>query len=70
VIVPIVVVTLLDMAAPTFLTAWEEQHIGSSAAGILTATDPLFTALLALWLIRSEVPGRKQLAGLAIGFGA
>jgi drug/metabolite transporter (DMT)-like permease len=68
VIVPIVIVTLLDMAAPTFLTAWGEQHISSSAAGILTATDPLFTALLALWLIRSEVPGRKQLAGLVIGF--
>jgi drug/metabolite transporter (DMT)-like permease len=59
---------VLDMAAPTFLTAWGEQHVSSSAAGILTATDPLFTALLALWMIRSEVPGRKQLAGLVIGF--
>jgi drug/metabolite transporter (DMT)-like permease len=45
-----------------------EQHVSSSAAGILTATDPLFTALLALWLIRSEVPGRTRLAGLVIGF--
>jgi drug/metabolite transporter (DMT)-like permease len=68
VIVPIAVVTVLDMAAPTFLTAWGEQHISSSVAGILTATDPLFTAVLALWLIRSEVPGRKRLAGLVIGF--
>jgi drug/metabolite transporter (DMT)-like permease len=68
VIVPIAVVTVLDMAAPAFLTAWGEQHISSSAAGILTATDPLFTAVLALWLIRAEAPGRKQLAGLVIGF--
>jgi drug/metabolite transporter (DMT)-like permease len=68
VIVPVAVVTVLDMAAPTFLTAWGEQHISSSAAGILTATDPLFTAVLALWLIRSEAPGRKQFAGLVIGF--
>ncbi len=68
VIVPIVMVTLLDMAASTFLTAWGEQHVSSSVAGILTATDPLFTAVLALWLIRSEVPGRKRLAGLVIGF--
>jgi drug/metabolite transporter (DMT)-like permease len=68
VIVPIVVVTVLDMAAPAFLTVWGEQHISSSVAGILTATDPLFTAMLALWLIRSETPGRKQLAGLIIGF--
>lgn len=66
--VPLLLVTVLDMAAPTFLTAWGEQHISSSAAGILTATDPLFTAALALWLLRSEIPGRKQLAGLIIGF--
>lgn len=68
VIVPVLMVTVLDMAAPTFLTAWGEQHVSSSVAGILTATDPLFTAVLALWLVRSEVPGRKQLAGLVLGF--
>src|SRR5437762_7107332 len=68
VIVPVAVVTVLDMAAPTFLTAWGEQHISSSAAGILTATDPLFTAVLALWLIRSEAVDRKRFAGLVIGF--
>jgi drug/metabolite transporter (DMT)-like permease len=37
-------------------------------AGILTATDPLFTAVLALWLIRSEVPNRRRSLGLVIGF--
>ena len=68
VMVPLAVVTVLDMAAPAFLTAWGEQGVTSSVAGILTATDPLFTALLALWLVRSEVPGRKQLTGLVIGF--
>ena len=68
VIAPIIIVTVLDMAAPTFLTAWGEQHVSSSVAGILTATDPLFTAVLALWLIRSEVPDRKRTLGLIIGF--
>ena len=68
VIVPVTIVTVLDMAAPTFLTAWGEQHVSSSVAGILTATDPLFTAVLALWLIRSEVPDRKRTLGLIIGF--
>jgi drug/metabolite transporter (DMT)-like permease len=63
-----VVVTVLDMAAPTFLTAWGEEHISSSVAGILTATDPLFTAVLALWLVRSEVPDRRRTLGLVIGF--
>ena len=67
-VLPVVVVTLLDMALPTFLTAWGEEHVSSSVAGILTATDPLFTAVLALWLIRSEAVGRKRFAGLVIGF--
>src|ERR671936_2984753 len=53
-VLPVVVVTLLDMALPNFLTAWGEEQVSSSVAGILTATDPLFTAVLALWLIRSE----------------
>ena len=65
---PVVIVAVLDMAAPTFLTAWGEEHVSSSLAGILTATDPLFTAVLALWLVRSEVPDRRRLAGLVIGF--
>ena len=67
-LLPVAVVTGLDMAAPTFLTAWGEEHISSSVAGILTATDPLFTAALAFWLIRSEVVGRRQFAGLVVGF--
>jgi drug/metabolite transporter (DMT)-like permease len=67
-VVPLAVVTLLDVALPTFLTAWGEQHVSSSVAGILTATDPLFTALLALWLMRSEAVDRGRFAGLAIGF--
>lgn len=67
-VLPIVAVTMLDMALPAFLTAWGEQHVTSSVAGILTATDPLFTAVLALWLIRSEAVDRKRSAGMIIGF--
>jgi drug/metabolite transporter (DMT)-like permease len=64
----IVVLTMLNMCLPIFLTAWAEQHITSSTAGILIATDPLFTALLALWLIRAEAVSRRQLGGLLLGF--
>lgn len=67
-LVPLLAVAALDMALPTFLTAWGEQHISSSAAGILTATDPLFTAVLAFWLVRSEAVNLKRFAGLVIGF--
>jgi drug/metabolite transporter (DMT)-like permease len=64
----VVALTMLNMCLPIFLTAWAEQHITSSTAGILIATDPLFTALLALWLIRTEAVNRRQLAGLVLGF--
>lgn len=64
----IIAVTLLDMLLPTLLTAWGEQRINSSAAAILTATDPLFVALIALWLMRSEALSRWRLAGLVVGF--
>jgi drug/metabolite transporter (DMT)-like permease len=67
-LLPVAVVALLEMALSTFLTAWGEERVTSSVAGILTATDPLFTAVLALWLIRSEAVDRKQFAGLVIGF--
>jgi drug/metabolite transporter (DMT)-like permease len=66
-VLPVLVVTALDMALPTFLTAWGEERVSSSVAGILTATDPLFTAVLALWLIRSEAVDRKRFTGLLIG---
>jgi drug/metabolite transporter (DMT)-like permease len=64
----VIALTMLNMCLPIFLTAWAEQHITSSSAGILIATDPLFTALLALWLVRAEAVDRRQLAGLVLGF--
>lgn len=67
-LLPAAAVALLDMALPTFLTAWGEERVSSSVAGILTATDPLFTALLALWLVRSEAVSRARFAGLITGF--
>jgi hypothetical protein len=68
VIVPIAVVTLLDMAAPAFLTAWGEQHVSSSVAGNSHRDRPAVHGVLALWLIRSEVPDRRRSLGLVIGF--
>lgn len=64
----IIAVTGLDMAVPTFLTAWGEQRVSSSLAGILTATDPLFVAVLAFWVARSEALGLRRFGGLLIGF--
>jgi drug/metabolite transporter (DMT)-like permease len=38
VMLPVAAVTCLDMALPTFLTAWGEERVSSSVAGILIAT--------------------------------
>jgi drug/metabolite transporter (DMT)-like permease len=63
----IVALAALDVAAPFYLTSWGEERISSSLAGILTATDPLFVALLALRFDAEERIGGRRLVGLLIG---
>lgn len=61
-------VAALDIAAPfTFVTVAEES-ISSSTAGVLVACTPLWVALLAIRVDRSERLGRRQLAGVVVGF--
>jgi drug/metabolite transporter (DMT)-like permease len=64
----IALLAILDVAMPQLLTAWAEQRITSSLAGILTATDPLFVALLAFCVVRSEAIGVFRSIGLLLGF--
>jgi len=52
---------------PFLLIAWAETHISSSLAGILNATTPLFTAVLALAVGKGERPGWR-IIGLFLGF--
>jgi drug/metabolite transporter (DMT)-like permease len=61
------VMAVVTNIAPYFLFAWGEQHITSSLAGVLNATTPLFTLLLAVstHTERLTVP---SLAGLTLGF--
>jgi drug/metabolite transporter (DMT)-like permease len=53
--------------APYFLFAWGEQRITSSLAGVLNATTPLFTLLLAV-STRTERLTLLRLLGLGLGF--
>jgi drug/metabolite transporter (DMT)-like permease len=57
----------IQVAGPFLLIAAGEQSISSSLAGILVATTPIFTALLALRLDREERSQGTRLAGVAIG---
>ena len=59
----------VQVAAPFLLIAAGEQSISSSLAGILVATTPILTALLALRLDPAERSQGTRLAGVAIGIG-
>ena len=55
------------MAVPFLLLAVAQQWIDTGLAGMINATAPLFTALLAALLVRA-LPSRLQGAGLVLGF--
>jgi drug/metabolite transporter (DMT)-like permease len=55
------------MGAPLLLFPIGQQWIDSSLAGMINGAVPIFAAITAAILLR-RVPGRRQLAGVAIGF--
>jgi drug/metabolite transporter (DMT)-like permease len=60
---PIVLLAAVQVAVPFLLISWGEEEISSSLAGILVASAPILTALLAPFIDHEE---RSSLAG---GFG-
>jgi drug/metabolite transporter (DMT)-like permease len=55
------------MAVPLLLFPIAQQWVDSSIAGAINGSMPLFSATLAAVLLR-RAPGRRQAAGLAVGF--
>lgn len=62
------VAAFLLNALPFTLFAYSQQRITSVLAGILNATTPLFTLLIAVLILPSERPNRNRLLGMAVGF--
>ena len=58
---------LLQVAAPFMLISFGQEHISSSMAGILVATAPIFTFLLAIWISQEERAHGIGLAGVGLG---
>jgi drug/metabolite transporter (DMT)-like permease len=58
----------VQVAAPFLLISAGEVEISSSLAGILVASAPLFTALLAVWVDREERSQGLRLGGVLVGF--
>ena len=66
--VHIAVAALFANAVPYLLFAVAEQSVNSSTAGIINATTPLWTVVLALAVRHQKTVTSWQAAGLIIGF--
>lgn len=64
----LILIGAVQVAGPFVLIALGEQEISSSLAGILVASAPLFTALLATQVDREEQSKGMRLVGVLIGF--
>jgi drug/metabolite transporter (DMT)-like permease len=59
---------ITNVAIPFFLISWGEQSIDSAVAAILDATVPLFTILIAHYLLHDDKMTWPKVLGLLIGF--
>jgi drug/metabolite transporter (DMT)-like permease len=64
---PLVVLAFIQVTVPFMLITIGEQEISSSLTGILVASAPIFTFLLAFVLPGAERAGAVSLLGVAIG---
>jgi len=65
---PVLLLGVTNVAIPFFLISWGEQSIDSAVAAILDATVPLFTILIAHYLLRDDKMTVPKVIGLLIGF--
>jgi drug/metabolite transporter (DMT)-like permease len=63
----ILFLSIVQVAAPFLLITFGEKHIASALAGILVASAPIFTALLAFRIDREELATGWALVGIFVG---
>jgi drug/metabolite transporter (DMT)-like permease len=63
----LVILGAVQVAGPFLLIGLGEQEISSALAGILVATAPIFTAVLAIWMDHEERSEGARLLGVLIG---
>ena len=61
------VMAIVQVVVPFLLITYGERHIASSLAGILVASAPIFTALLAVRFDQDERPRGIAAAGVVMG---
>jgi drug/metabolite transporter (DMT)-like permease len=65
---PLLILGVTNVAIPFFLISWGEQSIDSAVAAILDATVPLFTILIAHYLLHDDKMTVPKVLGLLMGF--
>jgi drug/metabolite transporter (DMT)-like permease len=65
---PLLILSIANIAIPFFLISWGEQAIDSAVASILNATTPLFTILVAHFLLQDDKMTAPKVLGLLMGF--
>ena len=65
---PLLILSITNIAIPFFLISWGEQSIDSAVASILNATVPLFTILIAHFLLQDDKITAPKVLGLLMGF--
>ena len=65
---PLLLLGVTNIAIPFFLISWGEQSIDSAVASVLDATVPLFTILIAHYLLDDDKITLPKMLGLLIGF--
>ncbi len=64
----LLLIGITNIAIPFFLISWGEQSIDSAVAAILDATVPLFTIVIAHFLLKDDKITLPKVLGLLIGF--
>lgn len=65
---PLLLLGITNIAAPFFLIAWGEKSIDSSVASILDSTVPLFTIVIAHFMVSDDKMTVSKITGLLLGF--
>lgn len=65
---PFLILGISNVAIPFFLISWGEQSIDSAVAAILDSTVPLFTILIAHYLLHDDKMTWPKVIGLLMGF--
>src|SRR3989304_979136 len=64
----LLILGLTNTALPFVLISWAEQYIDSAVAAILNSSVPLFTMLIAHFVLTDDRMTRQRVFGLLVGF--